>query len=98
VKLLLITAIIFNLSFSGFADESLSLFVRNASEKDMNIRLIQKANQRTVYEETIPRNRTQKIDNLQKGAYILYYKLKGDKEWRVMNVLVLTSEKTYVLF
>lgn len=88
------------LSFALFlySQESYNLFIRNSSEKTMNIRLIQKSSQDAVYEGEITRSRTQKVSNLQKGAYILYYKAKDSKEWRVMNVLVLTSEKTYVLF
>lgn len=88
--------IIFSNSFTS--EEYFYFFIRNSNKLEMEIKLVYKLNQKNVYENIIPKNRTVKIENLEKGDYILYYKTKGSKEWRVMNILINSSDKTYVLF
>jgi hypothetical protein len=64
----------------------------------MDVQLIKKSDSSVVHESSIPDSRTVKVSGLEKGAYILLYKHKGKKNWRIMNVLVIRSNKVYVLF
>lgn len=96
-KSILILLIFINF-FLFSAEETHNILIRNSSNTDIKVKLVYKVNQKTVYEDILPKTRTIKIDNLIIGTYLLYYKVKTANEWRVMNVLINSSNKTYVLF
>ena len=95
IAVLIIFLSITNISFP---QNLLNLLIRNSSGKQMDVQLIKKSDSRVVHESSIPDSRTVKVSGLEKGAYILQYKHKGKKNWRIMNVLVIRSNKVYVLF
>ena len=85
-------------SHSLFAQNNLNLLIRNSSGVKLEVQLIKKSDNRNVFIDTIPNSRIVKVTGLEKGAYILQYKYLGRKSWRVMNVLLIRSNKVYVLF
>lgn len=77
---------------------SLNIFVRNSSSSKMQIRLLRKSDKTVVFANEVPKNRTVEITNLKKQAYILYYKNVKNIQWRIMDIIVLRPNKTFVLF
>ncbi len=97
IKIILVVSLIItagNLSFANTID----VFIRNSSEKDMQIKLKRKSDGVVVHTNQIPATRTINVKNLKKGSYTLLYKYIGNKIWRVMRLILLKPDKTFVLF